>query len=348
MSQEQGTRIRAAGYLPETIQLAHGTGGRLTHQLIDGLFLVYFRNPYLERLNDQAVLPAGPGRLAVSTDAFVVKPYVFPGGNIGDLAVNGTVNDLVVGGATPLYLTASFILEEGLPMRDLVQVVESMATAAERAGVQVVTGDTKVVERGSADGLYVTTTGIGWVPEEIDWGPHRIAVGDAVILSGTIADHGASIMASRFEMDFESRIESDTACLRELVAAVRDLPGIRCMRDPTRGGLATVLHELSKASGLNLRIRERDVPVRDDVRGLCEALGIDPLYVANEGKLVCVAAPEVADEVVRRMRSVSEGANACIIGEVTAEVPGLATLETSIGAVRVLDLLAVEQLPRIC
>ncbi|CAB3391571.1 hydrogenase expression/formation protein HypE [Kyrpidia spormannii] len=334
--------------LPETIQLAHGTGGRLTHQLIEQLFLEYFRNPYLEGMNDQAILPGEGGRLAMSTDAFVVKPYRFPGGNIGDLAVNGTVNDLVVGGATPLYLSASFILEEGLPVRDLVEVVESMAAASAAAGVQVVTGDTKVVERGSADGLYITTSGIGRIPEGIDWGPHRIREGDVVILSGSVGDHGASVMIERFEMEFDTQIESDTACLRDLVEAVRDVPGIRCMRDPTRGGLATTLNELSQSSGLNLRIRERDVPIRDEVRGLCEALGIDPLYVANEGKLVCVVAPEEAEEVVRRMRRVKEGREARIIGEVTGELPGLASLETLLGAVRVLDLLAVEQLPRIC
>ncbi|HHY65644.1 MAG TPA: hydrogenase expression/formation protein HypE, partial [Alicyclobacillus sp.] len=219
--------------LPETIQLAHGTGGRLTHQLIEQLFLEYFRNPYLEGMNDQAILPGEGGRLAMSTDAFVVKPYRFPGGNIGDLAVNGTVNDLVVGGATPLYLSASFILEEGLPVRDLVEVVESMAAASAAAGVQVVTGDTKVVERGSADGLYITTSGIGRIPEGIDWGPHRIREGDVVILSGSVGDHGASVMIERFEMEFDTQIESDTACLRDLVEAVRDVPGIRCMRDPT-------------------------------------------------------------------------------------------------------------------
>jgi hydrogenase expression/formation protein HypE len=336
------------GKWQETIQLAHGTGGRMTHQLITELFVPSFSNPCLNQLNDQAVFSVSSGRMAISTDGYVVNPYFFPGGNIGDLAVNGTVNDLLMCGATPLYLSASFILEEGLPMEDLRRVVETMAEAAQKAQVQIVAGDTKVVEHGSADGIFISTTGVGIIPEGIDWSPQHIREGDVIILSGTVGDHGAAIMASRYEMDFESEIKSDTACLRNLVFAVREIPGIRCMRDPTRGGVATTLHELSQASGLCLRVRERDIPIRDDVRGMCEILGLDPLYVANEGKLICVVAPEVADEVLQRMRSVEEGKEAQIIGEVTSEYTGLAVLETSLGGVRVLDLLAVEQLPRIC
>ena len=334
--------------LPDVVQIAQGTGGKLTHQLIEALFVPHFDNPHLRELGDQAILDPPAGRMALSTDAFVVKPYVFPGGNIGDLAVNGTVNDLLMGGATPAYLTASFILEEGLPTGELALIVQSMAAAARKAGVKIVAGDTKVVERGAADGLYITTSGVGFVPEGLHWSPAQIRAGDAVIVSGTVGDHGASVLAHRFGIDFESQIQSDTACLRDVVTAVRDLPGIRCMRDPTRGGLATTVQELSQASGLNLRIRETAIAVRENVRGICEALGLDALYLANEGKLVAVVAPEEADECLRIMRTVKESEDAAVIGEVTGEIPGFASLETYIGAVRVLDLLSLEQLPRIC
>ena len=335
--------------LPAVIEGAHGTGGKMTHALIENVFVPLFQNRALQELNDQAIV-ASPtsGRLALSTDSFVVKPYRFPGGNIGDLAVNGTVNDLLMGGATPKYLTASFILIEGLPMADLLEVAESMADAAKSAGVELVAGDTKVVEGSSGDGLFITTTGVGFVPDHVHWGPDKIQVGDVIILSGTIADHGASVMVERFGMAFDSEIVSDTANLRDVVMNVRDLPGIRCMRDPTRGGLATTLSELSAASHLTLRIEESSLPIREDVRGICEILGLDPLYVANEGKLVAVVAPEVAEEVVRRMRSVPESKEACIIGSVTDEIAGYAALTTLLGARRLLELLTVEQLPRIC
>ncbi|MHB1682212.1 MAG: hydrogenase expression/formation protein HypE [Bacilli bacterium] len=334
--------------LPDVVQIAQGSGGKLTHQLIETLFVPLFDNPYLKALGDQAILGPSTERMALSTDAFVVKPYVFPGGNIGDLAVNGTVNDLLMGGATPAYLTASFILEEGLPTKELVVIVEAMATAAKRAGVQIVAGDTKVVERGAADGLYITTAGVGFVPQGIQWSPTHIRAGDVVIVSGTVGDHGASVLAHRFGIDFESQIESDTACLRDVVLAVRDLPGIRCMRDPTRGGLATTVQELSQASGLNLRIRETAIAIQEDVRGICEVLGLDALYLACEGRLVAVVAPEETDECLRIMRTVQESKDAAVIGEVTDDIPGFASLETYIGAVRVLDLLSLEQLPRIC
>lgn len=336
------------GELPEFIELSHGSGGKMTHHLIESLFLPLLRNGYLERMEDQAIMEPHPGRIAVSTDSFVVKPYKFLGGNIGDLAVNGTVNDLLMGGATPMYLTASFILAEGLKTTDLHDIVFSMAKAAEKSHVQIVTGDTKVVERTAADGLYISTSGVGYVPNNIHWNANQIREGDVIILSGTIADHGASIMASRFEMDFETQIQSDTASLYDLVLAVRDVPGIRCMRDPTRGGVATTLVELSRASKLTLNVSERSLPIREDVRGMCEILGLDPLYVANEGKLVTVVSPEDADEVLSRMRCVLEGENACLVGKVVDEVPGFATLTTNLGASRVLDLLAIEQLPRIC
>ncbi len=334
--------------LPDGVQIAQGTGGKLTHQLIETLFVPQFDNPHLKALGDQAILDPSTERMALSTDAFVVKPYIFPGGNIGDLAVNGTVNDLLMGGATPAYLTASFILEEGLPTKNLVFIVESMAAAARKAGVQIVAGDTKVVERGAADGLYITTAGVGFVPNGIHWSPAKIRAGDVVIASGTIGDHGASVLAHRFEIDFESQIQSDTASLRDVVTAVRALPGIRCMRDPTRGGLATTVQELSQASGLNLRIRETAIPIREDVRGICEVLGLDPLYLANEGKLVAVVAPEDAQQCLRIMRTVQEARDASIVGVVTNDISGFASLETYIGAVRVLDLLSLDQLPRIC
>ncbi len=322
----------------------------MTHELIDRVFVPAFRNPYLEELNDQAVVASpASGRIAITTDSYVVKPFRFPGGNIGDLAVNGTVNDLLMGGATPFYLSAGFVLMEGLEVADLEEVVASMAYAAKQAGVQVVTGDTKVVEGRPQDGLFINTSGIGFVPEGIDWRPQAIRPGDAVILSGTVGDHGASVMASRFEIEFESDIRSDTQNLCRAVLAVRDLGGgIRCMRDPTRGGLATTLAELSMASRLNLRVREQGISIRENVRGMCEVLGLDPLYVANEGKLVAVVDPEVADEVVRRLRAVPETEEARIIGEVTGDTPGHASLVTLLGAVRMLDLLPVEQLPRIC
>ena len=333
----------------DVIEAAHGTGGRLTRDLVEGVFVPAFSNPALDRLTDQAVvdLPRA-GRLAFTTDAYVVRPFRFPGGTIGDLAVNGTVNDLLMGGATPLYLSAAFILVEGLRTADLRAVVEAMAKAARRARVLVVTGDTKVVDGRSEDGMFVTTSGVGLVPEGIDWRPERIRPGDRVILSGTIADHGASVMASRFEIALESEIRSDSQSLRDAVLAVRDLPGVRCMRDPTRGGLATTAAELSAQSGLDLRLNEVDIPIREDVRGMCEILGIDPLYVASEGKLVAVVAPGDADEAVRRLRRVPETSGARIVGEVVDELPGHATLLTTLGAVRLLDLLPVEQLPRIC
>jgi hydrogenase expression/formation protein HypE len=330
------------------VQLSHGNGGRLTHELIEHLFMPRFGNVFLETMLDSTLIIVDQGRLAVSTDGFVVQPYFFPGGNIGDLAINGTVNDLLMSGATPLFLTVSFILEEGLPFEHLITIVESMADAAKSAQIQLIAGDTKVVEHGSADGLFITTTGIGSVPHEVQWHPQSVKPGDQIIVSGTIGDHGASVLASRYEMDFDHTIQSDTCHLRDLVLSVRDLPGIRCMRDPTRGGLATTLYELAQASQLNYRIHERKLPIHESVRGLCEVLGLDPLYVANEGKLVTVVAPEDADTALLRFRQFATGKNAMIIGEITDEFKGWPTLVTPIGASRILDLLSVDQLPRIC
>ena len=334
--------------LPRVIEASHGTGGKMTHDLVEHIFLPAFRNPRLEALGDQAILDLPGLRLAMTTDSYVVQPIRFPGGSIGDLAVNGTVNDLLMGGATPVALSAAFILQEGLELRALQNVVAEMAEAARRARVEIVTGDTKVVGYGEQDGLFITTTGVGLLPPHIDWSPNHIRRGDRILLSGSVGDHGASVMASRFGIALDTSIPSDTCALLEAVLTVRDIPGIRCMRDPTRGGFATTLAELSAQSGLTLRAEEQAIPVRDDVRGLCEVLGLDPLYVANEGKLVAVVAPEDADDVLRRLRQVPETRDAAIVGEVTDDRPGHAALRTVLGALRPLDLLPVEQLPRIC
>ncbi len=334
--------------LPQVIEASHGTGGKMTHDLIESLFLPAFRNPLLEPLLDQAVLELGGVRLALTTDSYVVQPIRFPGGSIGDLAVNGTVNDLLMGGATPIALSAAFILSEGLAVQALQDVVRDMAEAARRAKIEIVTGDTKVVGSGDPEGLFITTSGVGLVPAHIDWSPAKIRKGDAILLSGSVGDHGASVMASRFGIELDTAIPSDTCALREAVFAVRDIPGIRCMRDPTRGGVATTLAELSAQSSLSLTADEQRIPVREDVRGLCEVLGLDPLYVANEGKLLTVVAAEDAQEVLARLRGVAETRDAVIIGEVTDDRPGHANLRTLLGALRPLDLLPVEQLPRIC
>jgi len=340
------TAMRAP--LPRVIEASHGTGGKMTHDLVERIFLPAFRNPRLEALGDQALLDMPGLRLAMTTDSYVVQPVRFPGGSIGDLAVNGTVNDLLMGGATPVALSAAFILQEGLELKSLQGIVEDMAAAARRARVEIVTGDTKVVGYGEQDGLFITTSGVGIVPPHIDWSPTRVRKGDRIILSGSIGDHGASVMASRYGIALDTNIPSDTCALLDAVLAVRDIPGVRCMRDPTRGGVATTLAELSEQSGLTLCAEEQAIPVREDVRGLCEVLGLDPLYVANEGKLVAVVAKEDADETVRRLRGVAETKDAVVIGEVTEDRPGHAALRTLLGALRPLDLLPVEQLPRIC
>jgi len=338
----------ASHSLPAMIEASHGTGGKMTHDLVERVFVPAFRNPRLEELGDQAVFEVPGGRLALTTDGYVVKPVRFPGGSIGDLAVNGTVNDLLMGGATPLYLSAAFILAEGLHVRLLQELVQDMAAAARRAGVEIVTGDTKVVDGRPDDAMFITTTGVGLIPPGIDWSPRRIRRGDRILLSGTAGDHGASVMAARFGIELETDIPSDTCALRDAVLRVRDIPGIRCMRDPTRGGVATTLAELSEQSGLSLTAEEIAIPMREDVRALCDVLGLDPLYVANEGKLIAVVAPETADEVLRGLQAVPETSGAAIIGEVTDDRPGYAGLRTALGALRPLDLLPVEQLPRIC
>jgi hydrogenase expression/formation protein HypE len=320
----------------EVVTLAHGAGGTSTRKLVEGLFVEELSNPMLDELGDAAV---GDG-LAFTTDSFVVKPLFFPGGDIGELAVNGTVNDLAVAGAEPLWLSAGFVIEEGFPLDDLRRIARSMARAAQAAGVAVVAGDTKVVERGSADGLFITTAGVGRMRATFG----RPQPGDRVVLSGTIGDHGFAVLVARGDLRLESTLESDTAPLNRLTASLAELgPKLRWMRDPTRGGLATALNELAGSAGLAVRLDEEAIPVRPEVAGAAEILGIDPLYVANEGKLVAVVAAEAADEACRRL-----GGDAAIVGELAADPPGLVLLETALGGSRIVDMLVGDPLPRIC
>ena len=330
------------------IVMGHGSGGRLTAQLIRDLFLPAFDNPLLRGMEDQAVIGINGSRVAFTTDSFVVTPLFFPGGNIGELAVNGTVNDLAMGGAVPLCLSAAFILEEGLPMEELARVVEAMASAAAAAGVAIVTGDTKVVNRNSADKLFVTTTGMGLVPEGVTISASRARPGDAVILSGTIADHGMAVLAVREGLDLEGRIASDTQPLHRLSATMLAAGDVHAMRDPTRGGLAASLCEIAASSGIGVEIEARAVPVREEVKGACELLGIDPLFVANEGKLVAFVHPEHAGKVLAAMRATAEGREAVIIGRAVEGHSGTVVMKTEIGGTRIIDLPFNEQLPRIC
>jgi hydrogenase expression/formation protein HypE len=333
----------------ELITLAHGAGGKATRDLVEALFLAELGNEALEPLSDSAVVAAARGRLALTTDSYVVRPLVFPGGDIGELAVNGTVNDLAVAGARPLWLTAGFVLEEGLPVEALRHVVRSMAAAAARAGVAVAAGDTKVVERGRADGLYVTTAGVGVLEHDLELGPASVRPGDRVLLSGTLADHGMAVMIARGDLHLEGDVTSDTAPLHELAGALLGLgEGLRWMRDPTRGGLATALNELAAQSGLAVRLTEEALPVRPPVVAACEILGIDPLYVANEGKLVAVVAPAAADEAVGLLRKHPLGGDAVEIGVVEPEPEGMVLLDTALGGSRIVDLLVGDPLPRIC
>jgi len=340
-------RRRRAVLRDELITLAHGAGGKATRDLVEALFLAELGNDALGELGDSALVP-GAERLALTTDSYVVRPLEFPGGDIGELAVNGTVNDLAVAGARPLWLTAGFVLEEGLPVPTLRRVVESMAGAAQAAGIAVVAGDTKVVERGKADGLYVTTSGAGAVPIGVELGPAHVHPGDRVLLSGTLADHGMAVMVARGDVALEAPIESDTASVHELAAALLDLGGVRWMRDPTRGGLATALNELVDGSGIAVVLDESALPVRPAVTAACELLGIDPLYVANEGKLVAVVAPEMADAALAALRRHPLGADAALVGEIRSEPQGLVLLETALGGSRIVDMLVGDPLPRIC
>jgi hydrogenase expression/formation protein HypE len=363
-------RRRKHKFTDTHIALAHGSGGRAMHELIEGLFLEYLRNPLLERLEDQAVFDISPlprvftsresnghgtTRLAYTTDSYVVSPIFFPGGDIGKLAVNGTVNDLAMSGARPLYLSAAFILEEGFPIEDLKRILVSMQGAAAEANVAVVTGDTKVVQKGGADKVFINTSGIGVIESSVDCSATRAQAGDKVILSGSLGDHGTTIMIARGELELETEIESDCAPLNSLVADMIDeagrnssLEGIHSLRDPTRGGLATTLNEIAMSAEVCIEIAEDLIPVREEVKGACEILGLDPLYVANEGKLAAIVSPELADALVARMQQNRYGHDACIIGEVKEEPRGIVAMRTGFGGTRIVDMLVGEQLPRIC
>jgi hydrogenase expression/formation protein HypE len=337
------------------IVLGHGSGGKLSAELIDKVFRSRFSNPILERMSDSAVLEIGGARLAFTTDSFVVTPIFFPGGDIGSLAVNGTVNDLAMAGAHPLYLSAAFILEEGLTGEELERVADSLRAAATEAGVQIVAGDTKVVNRGKGDKVFITTTGIGEIAPDVVLGAERMGVGDKVIVSGYVGDHGITVLSQREGLEFEGDLRSDCAALNGLVDAMLDearaargAEAIRCMRDPTRGGVATTLNELAAQSGLTVLIEEDAIPVRDTVRGACEILGLDPLFVANEGKLLAVVAAEEAPSILRRMNAHPLGKDARIIGEIIDGPARRVLMKTSIGGTRIVDTLFGEQLPRIC
>ena len=342
-------RKRRAKVKEERITLSHGSGGKATQTLIEAVFLDAFRNPYLEPLEDAAELTVSGARIALTTDSFVVSPLFFPGGDIGDLAVNGTVNDLAVSGARPLFLTAGFILEEGFPVADLIRIVDSMKAAAQAAGVSIVTGDTKVVQRGKADGCYINTAGVGVLEYAGKLGVATARPGDAVLVSGPIGDHGITVMLARGELDIEADLESDTAPVHGLVAELlAATPGVRAMRDATRGGVATILNEVAKAADVAVIVDEDAVPVGTEVRGASELLGIDPLYVACEGRIVAIVDGAETDVALAAMRRHPLGAQAAVIGRVAADPPGLVLLNTVFGGTRICDLLVGDPLPRIC
>jgi hydrogenase expression/formation protein HypE len=342
-------RRRRAKVREERITLAHGSGGKATQTLIEAIFLEAFRNPLLEPLEDAAELTVNGSRLALTTDSFVVSPLFFPGGNIGDLAVNGTVNDLAVSGARPLYLTAGFILEEGFPVADLITIVDSMKAAARTAEVSIVTGDTKVVQRGKADGCYINTAGIGVIDYPGSLGVATVQPGDAVLVSGPIGEHGVTVMLARGELDIEADLVSDTAPVHDLVATLlAATPGVRAMRDATRGGVATILNEVAVAAEVAVVVDEAAVPVGPLVRGASELLGIDPLYVACEGRIVAIVDGSAADVALAAMRGHPLGSQAALIGRVKADPPGLVLLNTVFGGTRICDMLVGDPLPRIC
>lgn len=334
--------------MEDKILLAHGSGGKLSHDLVKQNFVPLFDNAFLNKLDDSAVFEL-KGRLAFTTDSYVVNPIFFPGGDIGKLAVCGTVNDLSMMGAVPKYLSIALIIEEGLLMADLKRIMESIRKAAQESGVKIVTGDTKVVNRGGADKLFINSSGVGVVPQGVSISGSNARVGDKVILSGSIGDHGIAVISQREGLQFASPVKSDCAPLNKLVAEMLDTGvEIRCMRDPTRGGLASTLNEFALSSNVGIRIEEKDIPVHEGVQAACELLGFDPLYVANEGKLVAVVAAEGADKLVQAMRLNKYGKEAAIIGEVVSEHPGRVVMKTRMGASRIVDMLVGEQLPRIC
>jgi hydrogenase expression/formation protein HypE len=333
----------------DTILLDHGGGGKMSHHLITDVLLPVFDNPILSKLHDGAVLDINGQRLAFSTDTFVVDPIFFPGGSIGDLAVNGTVNDLAMCGAIPQYLSAGLILEEGFSFSDLQRILKDVRNSAEKAGVMVVTGDTKVVPKGAVDKIFVNTSGIGRIQEDVDIAGQNARPGDRIILSGSIADHGMAALTQREGLTFESPVKSDTAALNHLVASMLSVcKEIRVLRDPTRGGVGTALNEIAEKSAVGIKIYEKKIPVKDETAGICELLGFDPLYVANEGKLIAFVAPRHAERVLTVMREDDMGKDASIIGEVVADNPGLVIMQTRIGGARIVDMLTGEQLPRIC
>lgn len=350
---DQESLLGASCPLPITnykeIVLAHGSGGTLSRQLVDKIILPQFRNELLEPLHDGAIFSLGEQRLAFTTDSFVVNPIFFPGGDIGKLAIYGTINDLAMCGARPRYLSASFILEEGLPMEDFWRVVQSMRAAADHAKVALVTGDTKVVDRGKADKIFINTSGIGVVPAGLNIHPARAQVGDKIIINGPIAVHGIAIMSVREGLEFETEIASDTAPLHELVEAlIAAKIDLHVLRDPTRGGVTSALAEIAQSARLGMLLDEAAIPISEEVKGACEILGLDPLYVANEGKFIAIVAKEDADAALAALRSHLSGKEAAIIGEVVQQHPGMVMMRTRVGGTRVVDMLSGEQLPRIC
>lgn len=333
----------------EHVLLAHGGGGTLSHQLISKLFCSQFDNEFLNEQHDSAIFNIEKSRLAFTTDSYVVQPIFFPGGNIGELAINGTVNDLIVSGAKPIYISVGFIIEEGLPIEDLWKIVLSMKEAARKAGVKIVTGDTKVVDKGKGDKIFINTSGIGIIKDGVNISPKSCVPGDKIILSGRIADHGIAIMSAREGLEFETAIVSDTAPLNELFTCIEKFGDkIHVMRDPTRGGLASSLNEIAETANVGMLIEEEKIPILDEVKGACEILGLDPLYIANEGKMIAIVSNDIADNVLNEWRKTKLGTESEIIGEVTSDNPGTVVMKTTIGSKRIVDMISGEQLPRIC
>ena len=329
--------------------MAHGGGGRAMTQLIDQLFLAAFDNEFLRQMNDQACFQSFNGRMVMSTDSHVITPLFFPGGDIGSLSVHGTINDVVMSGAKPAYLAASFILEEGFPLADLKRIVDSMASAAKQCGTAIVTGDTKVVERGKGDGCFINTTGIGALNETLNLSPANIAAGDKILVSGTLGDHGMTILAQRQHLNLSTALRSDSQPLDSLVAKMLDtIPNIKCMRDPTRGGLSAILNELAQASGFAMQLYEANIPVKEQVKACCELLGLDPLCIANEGKLVAFCSADKAEELLAAMKQQPQGKDAAIIGEVLSTTQPFVEMLTSFGGKRIVDWRYSDPLPRIC
>lgn len=331
------------------VTLAHGSGGKLTHRLIEQMILPQFKNEFLSPLHDGALLNINNTKLAFSTDSYVVNPIFFPGGNIGELAVNGTVNDLSMCGAKPMYLSAGFIIEEGFAMEDFWRVILSMQNAAKKACVLFVTGDTKVVDRGKGDQIYINTSGIGIIPDDVNIKTANVKAGDKIIINGTIADHGIAIMSVRENLEFETEIRSDTAALNGLVETILNASkDVHMLRDATRGGVTSVMTEIAESAKLGVYLEETKIPIREEVKGACEILGLDPLYVANEGKMIVIVPPGICDTVLQAMQSHPLGKNAAVIGEVVNQHAGMVMMKTAIGGSRVVDMLSGEQLPRIC